>query len=493
MVMRADHTGTNVCTISVIVPVYNHEAWVAQALHSILQQTYQTLELIVIDDASSDQSWSIVQQVCQQYPNTTIHCLQHATNQGAAATLNEGLRLATGDYIAILNSDDAWHSQRLASLITYAQAVSADFLGTDVGLIDGESAIITEQSEPHWLAWFMGLKQDYQQQQDLLATVLQGNLFISTSNFFMHKRVLATVGEFKDLRYVHDYDYILRVLSQGFKAEILPDTYLSYRLHRSNTIREQPLAAIRENMGMLLGYLPTLSACFDDKRLQGLQIQLQNLYRYTQEEWQTDLHLAKQATEQPLLALIQDRDQWIVERDSWISERDVWIAERDSLIQQQAKAISDLAEQAAHAQQQLQSQAQWLLDRDQWIQERDTWIAERDGLINSLQSHLQQHQHWVLERDTWIADRERWIVERDLLIQQQAQHIQLQQQWVADRDAWIAERDTWIVERDQLIQQLRQQQRQLTRSWSYRLGHGLLAPLRWLRFKRTSTEATYYA
>jgi glycosyltransferase involved in cell wall biosynthesis len=486
MVMRADHTGTNVCTISVIVPVYNHEAWVAQALHSILQQRYQALELIVIDDASSDQSWAVVQNVCQQYPNATIHCRQHTVNQGAARTLNEGLKLATGEYIAILNSDDCWHPQRLASLVTYAQAVNADFLGTDVGLIDGESLTLTEQNEPHWLAWFAGLKQDYQQQQDLLATVLQGNLFISTSNFFMHKRVVAAVGEFKDLRYVHDYDYLLRVLSQGFKAEILPDTYLSYRLHRANTIREQPLAAIRENMGMLLGYLPHLSPQLTPARLRGLQIQLQNLYGYTHAEWQNDLHLSKQTVERELMQLIQDRD-------SWISERDTWIAERDGIIQQQAKAISDLAEQAAQAQQQLQIQAQCLADRDQWIAERDAWIVERDSLIKSLQSHLQQHQHWVLERDTWIADRERWIVERDLLIQQQAQHIQLQQGWVADRDAWIAERDAWIDERDQLIQQLRQQQRQLTESWSYRLGRSLLAPLRWLRFKRTSTEATYYA
>ena len=486
MVMRADHTGTNICTISVIVPVYNHEAWVAQALHSILQQCYQALELIVIDDASSDQSWSVVQSVCQQYPHASIQCRQHITNQGAAATLNEGLSLATGEYIAILNSDDYWHPQRLASLMSYAQAVNADFLGTDVDLIDGESIRLTEQDEPHWLTWFAGLKQDYQQQHDLLATVLQGNLFISTSNFFMHKRVVAAVGEFKDLRYVHDYDYLLRVLSQGFKAEILPDTYLSYRLHRSNTIREQPLAAIRENMGMLLGYLPRLSSQLTPARLRGLQIQLQNLYRYTHEEWQSDLHLTQQAVERELMPLIQDRD-------AWISERDTWIKERDGIIQQQAKAISDLAEQAAQVQDQLQTQAQWLADRDQWIAERDAWIAERDSLIKSLQSHLQQHQHWVLERDTWIADRERWIVERDLLIQQQAQHIQLQQQWVADRDAWIAERDTWLDERDQLIQQLRQQQRQLTQSWSYRLGRGLLAPLRWLRFKRTSTEATYYA
>ncbi len=404
--------------VSIIMPAFNHARWVRQALESVLAQSFTAFELIVIDDASHDATWDVIQSVRLETGDLRLQCIRHASNHGAPATINEGLQHAQGEYLAIINSDDVWDTQRLERLVQVAQQTGADFICTDVALIDADSNPCATQ-EPHWVAWFEGLKADYAQQQDLLATLLRGNFLITTSNFFFYRRVYAQIGEFAELRYVHDYDYALRVVEGGFKLHCLHgENLLAYRLHGANTIREKPLAAIEENMRLLLAWLPCLDALLNAQRLHGLQTQLQDLYRYTREEWLTQVHLARQAMEQTLLPLIQDRD---------------------------------------------------------------AWIAERDQIIGDLQQQILRLQDWVAARDQWIRERDAWIAERDQLIQQQQQQLQQQVNWIQDRDAWIRQRDGWIAERDSLIRQLQQQQQELRQSRAFRLGESLLAPLRYLR------------
>ena len=369
-----------------ILPVYNHARWVQQALDSVLAQTCSALELIVIDDASHDTSWEVIQAFAQAHPSAPLHCVRHAQNQGAPATINEGLALAQGEYLAILNSDDVWDAQRLQRLVTLADTTHLDFISTDVALLDGDSQP-KEAAEPHWVAWFEALKQDYVSRHDSWATLLRGNFLITTSNFFFHRRVYEQLGGFAELRYVHDYEYALRVWLAGFNTQcLLGEKLLGYRLHDTNTIREKPLAAIEENMRLLLEWLPRLYGVLDWQRLRGLDIQLQDLYRYTREEWLTLVHQRLVAREQELLPLIADRDGW---------------------------------------------------------------IAERDQLIRDLQQQLAQHQLWLAERDGWILERNGWIAERDVLIQQQAQHIAERDTWIAERNGWIAERDALIAQLQQ--------------------------------------------
>ena len=371
--------------VSIIMPAFNHAQWVAEAIESVLAQSFGAFELIVIDDASSDATWEVIQAVRHARADGRLQCIRHASNQGAPATINEGLRHAQGEYLAIINSDDVWDAQRLARLLSVAEAENQDFLCTDVSLLDAASQPSAAQ-EPHWMAWFEALKQDYAAHADLLTTLLRGNFLITTSNFFFHRRVYAQVGEFAELRYVHDYDYALRVWDAGFAMRFLVgDALLGYRLHGTNTIREKPLAAIEENTRLLLGWLPCLETAWNAQRLQAVQAQLQGLYRYTGEEWLTTVHLRLVTKEQELLPLIADRDGWIAERDAliqqlqqhlaqyqqWLHERDGWITERDDLIQQQGALLTE--------------RELWVRQRDHWIDERNGWIAERDSLIRQLQ------------------------------------------------------------------------------------------------------------
>ncbi|UOG93206.1 MAG: glycosyltransferase [Candidatus Thiothrix sulfatifontis] len=442
--------------VSVILPVYNHARWVQQALDSVLAQTFSAFELIVIDDASTDDSWAVIQAACATQPDARVRCLRHEHNQGAPATLNEGLRLAQGDYLAILNSDDVWDVTRLQRLVTLAQSQSLDFISTDVAVLDADSQP-KEAAEPHWVAWFEGLKQHYATHADTQATLLRGNFLITTSNFFFHQRVYAQLGGFAELRYVHDYEYALRVLEAGFTVRFLHgEKLLGYRLHESNTIREQPLAAIEENMQLLLRWLPHCSS-LDKGKLEGVSSQLQDLYRYTREEWLTLVHQRLQAREQELLPLIHDRDGWIAERDH---------------------IISALQQQLAQHRQWLTERDLWVAQRDGWITERDTWIQQQAAELALRERLLAERDVWVAERDGWVTERDAWIAERDTLIQQQATTLGNQARWMTDREQWIADRDGWIRERDSLIQHLQHQQQALLNSRAFRLGEALLNPLR---------------
>lgn len=411
--------------ISIIIPAYNHAAWLEQALDSVVAQSFTAWELIIIDDASRDQSWELIRKWANKHSHLAIRCIQHSQNQGASSTLNEGLSLAQGKYIAILNSDDAWYPQRLERLYKLAEQQQYDFLVTSVDLWDANSLTKTD-SEPDWWAWYQGLVADYQKHQDFLRTLLRGNFCITTSNFFFRRDCFLAQGGFAELRYVHDYEYVLRLYRAGFKLNCLwNESLLHYRLHTNNTIREKPLAAIEENMQMLIGNLSALSGQLTTSSLAGLQIQLRDLYRYTREEWLSTLHHRLVAREATLMRLVHDRDRWI-------NERNQWIAERDQLISQQ----------------------------QQWVQDRDQWLTERDQHIQGLQQVLAKHV-------IWVKDRDQWIVERDQLIQSQ-------QQWLKDREQWIMERDVALVH-------LREQQAELVNSRAFRLGNVLLNPLRWVK------------
>ncbi|CAA6811836.1 MAG: Putative N-acetylgalactosaminyl-diphosphoundecaprenol glucuronosyltransferase [uncultured Thiotrichaceae bacterium] len=418
--------------ISVIVPAYNHAAWIGQALESVFRQSMSEWELIIIDDASSDETWEQILLLTDGRKNSNITTIRHTGNQGAPATINEGLSLARGEYVAILNSDDAWPTDRLAYLYQYVQQSSLDFIGTGLVLWD-KSSRLKNASEPDWLRWYQGLFQDWKQHNDFLRTLLRGNFLITTSNFFFRRSVYERMGGFANLRYVHDYEFVLRLYNAGLKMECLWDkALLYYRLHDSNTIREKPLAAIQENMGLLLRVFPGLSKHLNASRLSGLQIQLQDLYRYTHEEWKTTLHHRLTEKEHELFPLIADRDKWV--------------AERDALIHEQAETI---------------------IVRENWVADRDGWIKDRDELITHLRSEVNQQLEAIAERESWLTDRDKMISRRD--------------QWVADRDVWVAERDEWIHKQQLKLEDIVADRDRLLNSWSYRVGTLLINPFRLLR------------
>jgi glycosyltransferase involved in cell wall biosynthesis len=124
-------------TVSVIMPVYNVERYVARAIDSVLAQSFKDFELILIDDGGDDGSVDI----CYSYKDARIKIFSQV-NRGLAGARNTGIRLATGRYIALLDSDDLWHVDKLANHVAHLDK------NPKVGVSYSGSAMIDEHDRP---------------------------------------------------------------------------------------------------------------------------------------------------------------------------------------------------------------------------------------------------------------------------------------------------------------------------------------------------------
>lgn len=104
--------------VSVIMPSYNTGGYIGAAIESVLSQTYDNLELIIVDDCSSDQTAEVV----RSFTDSRIHYLENDKNVGAALSRNKALRMASGEWIAFLDSDDMWLPDKLEKQLAFMKS-----------------------------------------------------------------------------------------------------------------------------------------------------------------------------------------------------------------------------------------------------------------------------------------------------------------------------------------------------------------------------------
>lgn len=243
--------------VSVVIPAYNHEKFIGEALDSALNQSHSHLEVIVIDDGSTDATGAIV----KSYRDPRVVYV-YQDNQDAFNTLNRCFKMAKGNFISVLNSDDKYHPDRLRRLIEIQKKRKAACIFSDIQAI---SEVGDEFVDPNfwWNQWHQKNRRFYFECNDLYTAFLKGNFMVTTSNLFITAEAAKKVGEFCSLRYLHDYDYIFRMMLAFPKNVVYLDQekLLYYRLHGKNTLsdaaiigREQDKMVIRK---YLLQQIPT--------------------------------------------------------------------------------------------------------------------------------------------------------------------------------------------------------------------------------------------
>ncbi|MFT5259103.1 MAG: glycosyltransferase involved in cell wall biosynthesis [Saprospiraceae bacterium] len=221
--------------VSIVMPAYNHEKFVSEAIDSVLNQTWENLELIIIDDGSTDSTPDIV----KAYDDSRVQYF-HQHNQDAYNALNAGLAKTKGEYVGIINSDDVFHPARIERLIDRMIEQQSAAIFSEVSPIDDDSAAITNP-EFGWLQWHKNNRDFFlQQPDDVYRGFLKGNLMVTTSNLLMTAEAKNTVGKFAPYRYLHDYDYIFRLLN-AFENRVHyahDEALMNYRIHSGNTISQ---------------------------------------------------------------------------------------------------------------------------------------------------------------------------------------------------------------------------------------------------------------
>lgn len=131
--------------VSIITPVYNSDAFIKDTINSVINQTYQNWELLLIDDCSSDKSVTIINDYIKN--NSNIKLIKNTINQGAAISRNKGIMEAQGDYIAFLDADDLWKPEKLERQLKHMQKQNCDVCFSSYELIDEKGNKLNKKVE----------------------------------------------------------------------------------------------------------------------------------------------------------------------------------------------------------------------------------------------------------------------------------------------------------------------------------------------------------
>lgn len=198
-------------SISVLIPVHNAELYLAFALDSILRQSYQDFEVIAINDGSVDLSGEILDDYANRFTNFRVF---HRPQRGLVITLNEGIELARGTWIARMDADDISLSNRFELQLNYLITNSADFCGGSVEYFGDSRSIIR-----------------YPDSNECCGVQM---LFSSP---FAHPAVMGRTSAFESLLYdinfnhAEDYDLWQRAWASSYRFTNVNDVILRYRVH----------------------------------------------------------------------------------------------------------------------------------------------------------------------------------------------------------------------------------------------------------------------
>ena len=200
--------------VSVLMLTYNRAQYITEAIDSVLSQTYKSLELIIIDDGSTDNTSSVV----RDFKDSRIKYIQHHENKGLAIRRTESIFLAKGDYVAIIDSDDIWIDRRkLDKQVAHLNSHSrCSIVGSFIKLINEHDQII-------------GRRVYSLTDQKIRFSILMRNQF-AHSSVLIRATSLKKINGYRDIGLCEDLDLFLRLGLVGELSNI-PEFTTFYRIH----------------------------------------------------------------------------------------------------------------------------------------------------------------------------------------------------------------------------------------------------------------------
>ncbi|HSB06039.1 MAG TPA: glycosyltransferase, partial [Thermodesulfobacteriota bacterium] len=210
--------------VSVVIPAYNHERYVSEAIRSVLDQTFRDFELIIINDGSTDGTETEI----LKFKDDRIRYYSQS-NRGLSATLNRGIDLARGEYFSFLPSDDLFFPEKIETQLEEFQTGSPD-----LGMVFSRQMVVDangyEITEDPIIEWF---DVPYRTKEEIFPALFEKN-FLPAPTFMGRKACFEKVGSFDEsLRYCQDYDIWLRML-RVYDIRIVDRALLRYRWHGQN-------------------------------------------------------------------------------------------------------------------------------------------------------------------------------------------------------------------------------------------------------------------
>ncbi len=216
--------------VSIVIPTYNRAELLMAALKSLQNQSYQNLEIIIVDDCSTDATAEAVKRL----GDDRIVYIKHKVNKGGAEARNTGIQHATGDYIGFLDSDDEWlpdKTKRQLDIISENPEAGVIYTGMKV-YTDGH---LVKETIPKYRG-------------NLLSKLLESNCIYTTSSILVKKELLEQIGGFDvSLPSCQDWDLYIR-LAQISHFDFVEDSLVLYNQHSGDRISTNQKAVIEGHL-----------------------------------------------------------------------------------------------------------------------------------------------------------------------------------------------------------------------------------------------------
>lgn len=207
--------------ISVVIPVYNREKTILRALNSVLMQTYSNIEVIVVDDGSTDSTAQIVSSCADE--RVRLICL--SGNQGANRARNRGITEAKGEYIAFQDSDDEWLTDKLEKQLAYMFRTDTKAAYCPYILYDGDKACIVPDNY---------MNQDICE-KNVAEALKKGNV-VGTPTLIIKRELFSKTGLFdEDMKKLQDYEFVIRLVKNERLGYMKEPLVKAYRMEQSIT------------------------------------------------------------------------------------------------------------------------------------------------------------------------------------------------------------------------------------------------------------------
>ena len=210
--------------VTIAIPCYNHAVFVQDSIRSVINQTYKNIELIIIDDGSTDQSVNKIKEMlieCEQ--RFTRFEFRDRPNKGLCNTLNEALEWAQGDYFCVIASDDQMLPEKTSLQISSFKSDTVGVFG-GVNIINNKNQILSSRVREYSETGF----------EDIL---LNKHDLPASSQMFKTE-ILRQVGGYNPNVKVEDWDLLLRMSKLNKKMVYIPQLLINYRKHDSNISSE---------------------------------------------------------------------------------------------------------------------------------------------------------------------------------------------------------------------------------------------------------------
>lgn len=211
--------------ISVIMPCYNMEKFIASSIQSVCNQTFNDWELLIVDDASNDKTADVIGRFLDL--DNRIHFGKKQTHTGIAATRNQAIGMAKGQYLAFLDADDVWHPDKLEKQLAFMKNQNIGFCYSAYDWID------EEENE---------LEKTIQTSGDLSYNDYLHNTIIGCSTVMVDTNITGQIIV-PDFRTSEDTATWLNILKKGFKAYALSEVLVSYRIRKKSASSNKIKAA----------------------------------------------------------------------------------------------------------------------------------------------------------------------------------------------------------------------------------------------------------